>query len=107
MSSFNDLEISREGSRPIELYEFTIGTESFRYTSSEDTITIGSNDFIPIAISRTRVRSTSESRRETLTVTLPGDNAFAAKYKNIVPDKKATLSIFRYQRDESPPFDTQ
>lgn len=107
MTAFNDFEVSREASRPIELYSFAQGTQTFTYTSAEDTITIGAVSYTPLAISRGKVVQSSENRKSTMVVTMPGTNAFASKYKNIVPAQKATLSIFRYQRDESPAFDTQ
>jgi uncharacterized phage protein (TIGR02218 family) len=106
MTSFNDYEISRESSRPIELYQFTIGTDSYYYTSTADELVVDGLTFLPESISRNRVEQGADARNRNLVVTVPSDNAVAALYTDVVPGQRATLSIYRYQRDESPAFNT-
>jgi len=107
VADFDTLESSRESSRPLELYTIAIGTDSFRYTSGEDEITIGLNTWEPIAIARSSLTQGPDERRRTITVTMPADNVFVNRYIDIVPGQKATISIIRLQRDESPTFNTQ
>ena len=107
MTSFDAFETSQESSRPLEVYEFAIGGTTYRYTSAEDEITLGGNTYSPKAIARDAITQSSEDRTRSLGITLPGNDAFAAQYKEIAPGSKATVSIIRLQRDESPTFDTQ
>lgn len=107
MTSFDTLETSVESSRPIELYEFVLGSTTYRYTSAEDTLTVGSEEFIPLAIARGPMEQGSDQATRTLVITMPSDNAFAEQYINVVPGERASVSLFRYQRDESPAFATQ
>ena len=102
MSTFDALESSLDSSRPLEIYSITIGSETFRYTSAEDDITIGSDIYTTISISRSKISHGADAQNNTVTVTLPGNNVFAAKYRNIVPGNKATVNIWRLQRDETP-----
>lgn len=107
MSSFNALETSLESSRPIELYELSIGNVNYRYTSGEDTITVGTQIYLPLAIGRNQVEQGSDQANRTLLITMPANNEFAARYVGLVPGDRAFVNIYRYQRDESPAFSTQ
>lgn len=106
MSSFDTLESSRESSRPIELYEFLVGATPYRYTSAEDVITIGSADYEPESIARTRIEQSGDQDTRTLNIYVPSGNEFARRYISVVPGEKAIINCYRYQRDESPPFAT-
>lgn len=107
MSSYDALESSVEGSRPIEVYKFAIGTEVYRYTSAEDDVTVGADTYVAEAISRGPIAQGHDDRNRILDITLPADNVFAAKYIDIVPGQRATGTIIRLQRDEVPTFNTQ
>lgn len=106
MTSFNTLETSVERSRPIELYEFQIGASTFRYSSTEDLITIGTEEYEPEAITRSGLEQGSDQSTRTLTITMPADNVFAEQFINVVPGERASVNVYRYQRDESPAFNT-
>ena len=108
MATFDTLESSRQDSRPIEVYRIAIGTEApYLYTSAEDEITLGSEVFTPVAIARSEVSQGEDERKRVLTLVLPGANAFAQRYVETPPGQKATVTIIRLQRDETPTFFTQ
>ena len=107
MATYDTLESSTEESRPIEVYNFALGSDNFLYTSWAQAITLGSDVYVPAAIARNQIAQGSDQRNRNLIVTLPSNNEFAAKYINIVPGQKATLSIIRLQPDEVPAFNTQ
>jgi hypothetical protein len=107
MANFDALESSLELSRPIEVYKFALGGTTFLYTSAEDEITLTPDTYVPEAISRNSIAQGQDDRRRVLDITVPSSNAFAAKYKVTPPGQKATLSIIRLQRDETPTFNTQ
>lgn len=106
MSTFDVLESSVESSRPIELYEFQVGSTVYRYSSSEDRITIGALVYEPESIARTRIEMSGDQDTRTLNIFVPSANVFAARYVSTVPGEKATVRCLRYQRDESPAFAT-
>ena len=107
MATFDALESSEQDSRPVELYQISIGTDTFRYTSGSNTITIGADDYIPLAIARSKIEQGSDQQNRTLTMTMPSSNEFAQRYINVPPGQTATVNIYRYQRDEAPAFATQ
>lgn len=106
MATATELEQSRESSRPIEVYDFMLDGEPFRYTSAEDDLTIGGDIFEAIPIARNSIIRGTDQRRRVLLVTVPTTNPLASKYIDIVPGQPAELSLRRYQRDEVPAFDT-
>lgn len=107
MATFDQLEVSQEASRPIELYEFTLGTAVFRYTSGEDELTVDGDVYMPEAIARGTTVQGSDQANRNMIVTVPTTNALAQQYITVPPGEKASLNIFRLQRDETPLFDTQ
>ena len=100
MASYDTLEKSTEQSRPIELYQFVIGSTEYRFTSAEDNITIGSSVYTADAIARSRIEQGSDANNRTLTITMPSLNAIAQRYISVPPGEKCTVNVFRYQRDE-------
>lgn len=107
MSSYDALESSVEGSRPIEVFAFAIGTTTYRYTSAEDDIVVGADTYTAETISRGAIAQGPDDRARILDVELPATNEFAEKYVDIVPGQRATGTIIRLQRDEVPTFNTQ
>ena len=107
MSSFSALESGAETSRPVETYLITLGSSVYRYTSAPSNITWGGNTYTSIPIRRGSIGIGPEARRNTLTIEVPATNEFAELYIDVPPAKKATLQIFRLQRDESPTYATQ
>lgn len=107
MADFPTLESSVEDSKPIELYEFALGGDFFRFTSAEDTITVGADDYEPLAISRGSITQGNDPGNRILRITIPSSTSIAQKYITVPPGEKASLNIFRLQRDEVPVFDTQ
>jgi hypothetical protein len=107
MADFDTLEGSIEDSRPIEVYKFALGLDTYRYTSAQDTITLDGEEYIAEAISRGQIAQGVDERNRNTMITMPASNAFARKYLDVPPDAKATVSIIRLQRDESPTFDTE
>lgn len=107
MADFDTLESSVQDSRPIELYEFTLGATTYRFTSAEDDLTVGGDVYTATAIARGRVELGSDQANRNVVVTLPSSTALAQQYVEIPPGQRCTVNIFRYQRDESPAFNTQ
>lgn len=107
MSTFDILEQSLQDSLPIELYEFSLGADFFRFTSAEDELTVGADVYMPIAIARGKIEQGSDQSSRNLSVTMPASEQLAQKYITIPPGQKTGLNVFRFQRNEVPAFDTQ
>lgn len=101
MTTFDALESSLEGSRPIELYTFAIGGEVFRYTSAEDDITIGVDTWMREAIERGSVGQGPDRSRQGVDLTMPAANAFAQRWLARPPGVPGSVTIIRIQRDEA------
>lgn len=106
MSSFDIFESSEEGSNPLEIYTINIGSTTHRFTSAASDITIGPDTWAAESLKRSKI-ATSTERNERITLTFPGDNAFARRYLGIVPGERAFINIIRLQRDEVPTYQTQ
>lgn len=100
--SFDANEISLESGSPVELYELSIDQESFYFTSSEDSFTFGIKTYDPVEVSRSNITVGTEERTQTISFSLPTGHPFVQKYVNVVPGQKATLTIFRFHRYDSP-----
>lgn len=107
MATYDDLTSSVESSRPIEVYNFALGADNFLYTSWSQDVTVAADTYSAVTISRNQLSQGSDQRNRDVIITVASSNEFAAKYVNVVPGQKATLSIINLQPDEAPAFDTQ
>ena len=107
MADFDTLESSLEESNPIEIYVFAMGSDKWRYTSRGSDVSVGATVYEYESIARGNIVQGSDDRNRTLSITVPETNPFAQQYVNVAPASKATVSIIRLQRDESPTFATQ
>lgn len=102
MSDFDTLAASTELSRPIELYVFSIGTSTFRYTSSGATVTLASIDYDPETISRSTIEQSGELSSAVIQVKMPASNAFVALYAAVPPAERATCTVIQIEPEETP-----
>ena len=106
MTSLDTLEKSREDSQPIECYRFTIGSTVYLFTSSVDDLTIDGDEYRAIAIGRSNLVQGSDQDQRVLTVSMPAAEDLPSLYRLSLPGERCTMQLFRYQRNESPAFDT-
>lgn len=103
MSDFDTLESSVESSQPVELYTFALGTTEYLFTSSEDDITFSSKTYEAVeGLTRNEVVQGPDDRSRVLTVTMPANNTFASRYAYIIPSDRASFTLMRLQRNETP-----
>lgn len=103
MASLDTLERSIEGSRPIELYEFTLGLLTWRFTSSEGDLSFNGFDWVDEPVSRGAPTFSSTQELTNIIVKLPSNNAVPANFINIQPASTMTCTIFRIQSDQDTP----
>ncbi len=100
--TYSTFESSQEQGQAVEVYRFTIGAQSFFYTSAEDQITISSIDYAAIAISRNNLTEGPEERNNNVEVTVPGNNEVAALFKLSIPGLRVRVEIDRFHRLDTP-----
>lgn len=103
MADFTTLETSLEDSRPVEVYEFTLGTTTFLFTSAAQSVTVGADTFEPEpGLSRGFIIQGSERKNRTLTVRMAATSEFAKRYLDVPPGVRASVRAYRVQQDETP-----
>ncbi len=100
--TFDAFESAQETSQPIEIITIEIGAVSFFWTSSEDTITVGAQDYEPIPIQRGRIIQSPEDRQAVVDFAVDGENEFAVQYIGVVPGNRAKITVQRVQRPDFP-----
>lgn len=95
--AFDDYEISVEGSRPVELYEFSYQGGNLRFTSADRDITFNSVLWRRSAISRTKIDESGDISKASLTLTGPPDWEVAALFDPSPPDDVVGLALYRLQ----------
>jgi hypothetical protein len=99
--SYDAENTGEETGRPIDLVEFGVGAEVFRFTGSEDALTVLSLAYEPVAINRdVATVGGEESRTQTISIRLPASHPFAAKYKGVPPGQKTTCTIKSVHRGD-------
>ena len=93
---------SIESSRPIELFRFVQGGDTFEYTSAEDELTVSSITYTPEVIQRGRITQSPRDRNSTLEIRVPTSNEFARRYRSSTPGSRASITIQRVQRLDFP-----
>ncbi len=94
-------EDSAVGGSPVELYEFALGSEVFRFSSGEDEVEVEGLVFSPLEISRTTIVVSQEQQGDVINVSVPAATDLVRRYINVVPGQLMTLSIFRLHRTDT------
>lgn len=71
--SFNDVENSNHGGRPVYMYSFTLGDTVWRYSSGDEDITASGHTWTAIAISDDGINLTGEAATDALKIRCPSD----------------------------------
>lgn len=100
--TYKEWEESDEGGEPVELYEIQVGSEvpTYKYTSSEEGVTIASFDYVPEAIKRAEAKSGARERNDEFKVELPAANPFCLRYAGAIPGARVKLIVSRYHRPD-------
>jgi uncharacterized phage protein (TIGR02218 family) len=96
--SYNGEESSRKSGSPVELYDINLGSDSWHFTSSEDTITMDAIDYEPMPVHRESFPIGREENKPETPITLPASHPFVRKFIQLVPSEIASVSLRRYHR---------
>lgn len=90
---FSLLERSRWLGRPVGLYRITRGGLVARYTDADRIMPVGDETFLPLAISNTEIRDSTEKRKNVVTLTLPVDASIAPWWRPYPPSTRVGVVI--------------
>lgn len=103
--SYDSVEQSAYGSRPVELYKFTKGITSFRYSDGDRAVSVGTEFYeIGWPMSRTEPEMSDETTRSSLKVTTSKDHPVAKLFIAGAPGEPVWLSVFRTNAADSTPI---
>lgn len=98
--SYAALETGQDTSKPIKLYTFTRGTETWRYVARSQSFTASSLVYSPEVISVGGMAQTGSVPKDAVDITLPKTNALAASFLGIMPADVTALTIRQAHVDE-------
>ncbi len=93
--SYDSVEVSVNSGKPIELFDFQLGLDHYRYTSGSEIITYNIYDYVPELIHREDIELTDDSFKNELTVKINRDNTFFRKYIQAPVEGIVSLTIYR------------
>jgi len=86
-------ELSIDAGEPVLLYDFSVGSAHWRYTSADRPIPYLGNSFTPLAISSGSINQGNEIKKKTLAVTVPLDALVVQRLQNFPPSSDFLLTI--------------
>jgi len=98
---YNTPETSVESGQPIELYQFTVGSVQYRYTSAEDVIILGANEYEPKPIRRGNIEDGPQKRNTDFQVILPTSDDLSQRFLGILPGVRVPVTVSRYHRGDT------
>ena len=93
--TFNAFETSAASGEPILLFDFSIGTAHWRYTTADRPITYQTNVFAAAPITRTAPVQSSDIRQQTMRVTVPRDTSIITQlFTQYPPGGDVLLTVY-------------
>jgi len=99
--TYNAIETSIESGSPVEIYDFALGNETFRFTSGEEEVVVETNTYVPLEISRSVMVISQEFESNVMTLTVPAATPLVRKYIEVVPGQRGILTIRRLHRTDN------
>lgn len=105
--SYDTNELSVQLGAPVELYDFAQGSVEWHYTSAEViALEVGDTTYTSAAIERSKLESSAEKARNTITLTVARNFAIAELFRVAPPSEVISITIRRVHRGDitdSPP----
>jgi uncharacterized phage protein (TIGR02218 family) len=99
--TYPSVETSAQGGSPVEIYDFALGNETFRFTSGEESVVVETNTYLPLEISRSMMVISQEFESNVMTITVPAATPLVRKYIEVVPGQRGVLTIRRFHRTDN------
>lgn len=98
--TYDAIERSDEGRRPIELYVFRRSFDSYRFTSASDDVVVDGATYLSRAISRGDIEASNELARSDLKITAPRDFEVADLFRISPPGAAVTVAVQQYHEGD-------
>ena len=96
--TFDTQKASIEGSRPVELYEFSYQGGTFRYTSANQDVSFGGNTYFCVeGLTRTPIEESDEIGKAAMTITCPEDFFISELFNFAPPDDVVGFALREMQ----------
>lgn len=93
--SYSSYETSIASGEPIELYKFVEGSNISLFSTYHDDIEFNGELYIPSSLKRDRIKQTTDSFKNDISIKFPRNNEFALSFITSTPEDITTLTIFR------------
>jgi len=98
--TYDTVERSAEGRRPVEVYTFARDYQQWRYTSADRDVVVDSQTYLARSISRGKIESTSELSRLGMTLTVQRDLEVADMFRVSQPSAVVTCVLRQYHHGD-------
>ena len=104
--TFQQIETSNFEGQPIELYEFSVGSNFWRYTSSDgdqpvsNDVTFQGQVYSAVPMQRRSIDQSQELNRNSITLSTTNDLEFSQQYVAAPPSGVVMLTIRRFHPDD-------
>lgn len=99
--TYDASETGAQTGKPIELYEFRVGTAYYRYTSADADIVFQTKTYEARAMQRSAFEATSEVARSALNITCERTLPLLDLFRFAPPGEVVMLTVYRKHRDDS------
>lgn len=93
--TYQTLEQSAQGGKPVLLFLFVQGVLEWRYTSTAFPVTYGGHEWTPTPITPGNVTQSGDLTKDTLSLKFPRGHEFARQFLGYTPDLVTTVTVFR------------
>lgn len=98
--SYNDLETSVQGGRPVLLLHLVQGTSEWRYTTANRVVTALGFNWTPTAVQLGAITQSGEMAKDTLSLKFPRGHEFASTFLSYTPDLLTSVTLYRGHLDD-------
>lgn len=98
--SFDTVERSADSRKPVELYTFFRDYQAWRYTSADREVSNAGAEYLPRALSRSAIESSSEMARGSLKITAPRDLEVADLFRVSPPTIPVTFTLQQFHNGD-------
>lgn len=94
--SYTDYELSPEDGLPIELYQFALNTQVWRFTSGMENIMHDGHEYLAVPIKRGETEDVADATKANLEITIARNSTMGDMFKVTPPSEYLTVTILQY-----------
>lgn len=93
--SYAARESSTQDGRPVFLYKFVQGSQQWCYTNAPFQVSFAGDTYSPSAVGHSEVKQSNELSKNSITLTFPLNDEFAAQFLGHAPDLVTSVTLLR------------